>query len=68
MVPMIFKHFDKQYVYFKDQYKQWSGDQFKAMFKKRHKQIFGGRQEIKGAKNVAQHMYKKNILPSSQPN
>ena len=53
------QRFDPEYVYFKDTYKKLSEKDFQAIFKKRHKQIFGSRQAIKGAKNVGQHMYQK---------
>jgi len=51
--------FNPEYVVFKDTYKRLSENDFQAMFEKRHQQVFGARQEIKGAKNVGQHMYQK---------
>ncbi len=53
------QRFDKEYVYFKDKYKRHSEDGFQKMYELRHKQIFGKREEIKGATNVGQHMYQK---------
>lgn len=53
------QRFDKEYICFKDKYKKHSAKEFKAMYARRHKQIFGKRQELKGAKNIGQYMYKK---------
>jgi len=40
-------------------YKKLSKNDFGTMFENRHKQIFGNRESIKGATNVAQYMYQK---------
>jgi nitroreductase len=53
------KRFDKDYICFKDKYKRHSEKDFQNMYAQRHEQIFGKREEIKGAINVGQHMYQK---------
>jgi len=55
----VSSRFDPEYIVFKDSYKRLSGDEFQAMFEQRHRDIFGGKKEIKGAKNVGQHLYQK---------
>ncbi|MCK5097070.1 MAG: nitroreductase family protein [Desulfobacteraceae bacterium] len=53
------QRFDKEYICFKDKYKRHSKEDFQKMYEQRHTQIFGKREEIKGAVNVGQYMYQK---------
>jgi FMN reductase (NADPH) len=53
------QRYDKEFVLFENKYKRHSKEDFQRMFEQRHKQIFGRKEEIKGAVNVGQHVYQK---------
>ncbi len=55
----ISSRFDSEYLVFKDTYKRLSENEFQTMFEQRHRKVFGSRKEIKGAKNMGQHLYQK---------
>lgn len=53
------QRFDPSFIHFKDTYRRIDPSGFESMFEQRHRQIFGGRKEIRGAVNVGQYMYRK---------
>ena len=53
------QRFDKKYICFEDKYKRHLKEDFQNMYEQRHKQLFGKREEIKGAVNVGQYIYQK---------
>jgi len=55
------QRFDEKYVIFKDRYRRFGKEAFEEMFRRRREQIFGGRKEVNGARNVGQLMYKRKF-------
>jgi nitroreductase len=53
--------FDEKFIVFENQYKRLDQSQFNEMFRERHKVIFNQREEIKGAVNVGQVIYKRKF-------
>lgn len=51
------QRFDKRYVVFEDRYSRFGSDEFEEMYRARQQQVFGGRKEMKGARNMGQMMY-----------
>jgi len=49
--------FDERYIVFEDRYSRLGGEEFEEMYRERHEQVFRGRKEMKGARNIGQMMY-----------
>ncbi|MBU0494863.1 MAG: nitroreductase family protein [Chloroflexi bacterium] len=49
--------FPREFIVFEGQYKRLTEDEFEAMYRERHAQLFRDREEIDGARNIGQLMY-----------
>ena len=55
------QRFDKKYIIFENHYRRFEKEAFNEMVCKRQTQMFGTREEIKGARNVGQMMYQRKF-------
>ncbi len=55
------ERFDQKYVVYQDQYKRLTPQDFDAMYRSRHAQVFRNRETVKGAENVGQLMYARKF-------
>jgi nitroreductase len=53
--------FQEKFILFENQYRRLSGEEFTAMFHQTHEQIFHGREEVLGNRNVGQLLYSRKF-------
>jgi nitroreductase len=53
--------FQEKFILFKNQYRQFSAEDFDEMFRETHAQMFRGREEVLGARNVGQLIYTRKF-------
>jgi FMN reductase (NADPH) len=58
---VLTQRFDKKHILFEDHYRRLDKETLKDMFQERQVQMFGKREEIKGARNLGQMMYQKKF-------
>jgi nitroreductase len=58
---VLTQRFDKKFVVFKDRYSHFGKEVFENMYRERHAQMFGEREEVKSALNVGQMMYQRKF-------
>jgi len=58
---VLTQRFGEKFVVFKDRYSHFGEEAFENMYRERHTQMFGEREEVKGARNVGQMMYQRKF-------
>jgi len=58
---VLTQRFDEKFVVFKDRYSPFGKKDFENMYRERHAQMFGEREEVNGARNIGQMMYQRKF-------